>query len=212
MSYPARTGYLDEQKVAEYERVRFSGLMGRYRYAREQAGVGAMVGRLPRDLEFLDVPCGNGRWWSLLEAHATRITAIDVSPAMLRAAESRIARTGVEVTVAEGDAEALPLEDGAVDVAFSHALTKHLPVPVQGKVLAELARVSRRWVVCSFSIFGPVTHQIWRRREFLDSHPLRPEQLDELASAAGLRVVAKKRCSTPIGVEHSVLLERSDPV
>lgn len=182
--------------------------MGRYRNAREQSGVGKMLDQLPKDLEILDVPCGNGRWWPALSPHANRIEALDISPTMLKAAAARAPKMEIEVSVEKGDAELLDLEDDSVDLAFSHALTKHLPIPVQHRVLAELSRVSRRWVVCSFSIFGPLTYQVWRRRKFLDSFPVLPEQLDEMAREAGLRVVSRKRCTTPIGVEYSVLLEK----
>lgn len=208
--YPARSGYLDEAVVSDYEQDRFSGLMGRFRFRQEQAGVQAMVGRLPEGLEILDVPCGKGRWWKTLEPHASRITALDISPTMLEAARGRVPDMSVEVTTAIGDAEAIDRPDNSFDAVFSHALTKHLPVPVQYKVLAEFARVSRTFVVCSFSLFGPVTYQLWRRRQFLDSYPLLPEQLDDMAGAAGLRVEARQRCSTPVGVEYSVLLKKTD--
>ena len=143
-----------------------------------------MVGRLPGSLEILDVPSGKGRWWKTLEPHASRITALDISPTMLEAAQARAPDMGVSVTTAIGDAEAIDLPDESVDAVFSHALTKHLPIPVQHRVLAEFARVSRKFVVCSFSLFGPVTYQLWRRRQFLDSYPLLPEQLDDMADAA----------------------------
>ena len=55
-----------------------------------------------------------------------------------------------EIEFHQASAEDLPLEDGSVDYAFSYALMKHLPVPVQYKVLAEFARVSRKGVICSF--------------------------------------------------------------
>ena len=129
---------------------------------------------------------------------------------MLEAAGKRAEGTQIRVGVQQGDAEALEFETGSVDLVFSHALTKHLPIPVQYRVLSEFSRVSRRWVVCSFSVFGTVTYQVWRRRSFLDSYPLLPEQLKQMAESANLRIVSKERCTTPIGVEFSVLLEKTD--
>ena len=205
MDYPARTGYLDGAVPANYEEDRFSGRLGGYRNAREQRGVGAMIDLVPGGLVSLDCPCGTGRWWPALARKSKEIIARDISPAMLEVAERRIETIPAEVTLAEGDAESLDLDDDAVDLAFSHALTKHLPIPAQHRVLAELGRVSRSWVICSFSVFGRLNYELWRRREFLDSHPVLPEQLRDMARAAGLEVRATRSCSTPLGVERSVL-------
>jgi SAM-dependent methyltransferase len=209
VEYPARTGYLESEVPAQYESRRFSGLMGRYRFSREQQGVGDIIDLLPANLTILDCPCGTGRWWALLERKASSLIAQDISPAMLEVAETRAASMDLDVSLAEGDAENLDLEDGSVDAVFCHALTKHLPIPVQYRVLSELARVSREHVVCSFSIFSRFTYELWRRRDFADSYPLLPHQLRDMAGSAGLEIVTTRRCSTPVGVEHSVLLRKA---
>lgn len=210
VAYSASTSYDDAALVADYEPHRFSGPLGRYRWGREQAGVGRMVDRLPAGVSVLDCPSGIGRWWPVLARRASSITAVDISPAMLEEARRRPTPPGVPVTITEGSAEALELADGSVDVVFSHALTKHLPIPVQYRVLSEFARVSRTWVLCSFGIFTPLTYRWWRRQGLVESFPLLPEQFDDLCRAAGLVRVDAARCTTPLGVEHSVLLRRAE--
>lgn len=207
--YISRTAYLDPGQAGNYERDRFTGALGRYRWRREMDGVGAIVEMLPAGLSILDCPCGVGRWWPVLERRAARIHAVDLSPAMLGEAERRIDSVAVPVEVSEGDAERLELADVSVDAVFSHALTKHLPIPLQQRVLTEFARVSREWVICSFSLLNHLTYELWRRRELVDSNALLPEQLDDLAAAAGLTEVARRRCTTPVGVEHSVLFRKT---
>ncbi|GIK78870.1 MAG: class I SAM-dependent methyltransferase [Acidobacteria bacterium] len=207
--YISRTAYLDPGKAGSYERDRFSGALGRYRWRREMDGVGAVVDMLPAGVSVLDCPCGVGRWWPVLERRAERIHAVDLSPAMLGEAERRIGSVAVPVEVSKGDAERLELADASVDAVFSHALTKHLPIPLQQRVLNEFARVSRAWVVCSFSLLNHLTYELWRRRDLVDSNALLPEQLDDIAAAAGLTEVARRRCTTPIGVEHSVLFRKA---
>jgi ubiquinone/menaquinone biosynthesis C-methylase UbiE len=206
--YISRTAYLDPETAGSYERDRFSGALGRYRWRREMDGVGAIVEMLPAGVSILDCPCGVGRWWPVLERRASRIRAVDLSPAMLGEAERRVDSVAVPVEVSEGDAERLELADASVDAVFSHALTKHLPIPLQQRVLAEFARVSREWVICSFSLLNHLTYELWRRRELVDSNALLPEQLNDLAAAAGLTEVARRRCTTPVGVEHSVLFRK----
>lgn len=183
--------------------------MGHYRYHREQVGVAAIVEKLPPDVTVLDCPCGNGRWWPALSRRAQSIHGVDISPAMLAAARDRAERLELPVTLAEGDAEHLGFGDGSFDVVFSHALTKHLPIPVQYRVLNEFARVTRTWVICSFSLVERATYEIWRRRAFADSFPLLPEQLRDMADDAGLVQVGRRRCTTPLGVEFSVLFRKT---
>jgi ubiquinone/menaquinone biosynthesis C-methylase UbiE len=207
-SYPAKAAYQDYSVAERYEELRFSGWLGRYRWRREQAAVGAMVERLPGGVKVLDCPCGTGRWWKVLSSRATAIVGADVSPGMLRYAAERAERSGISVELLEAEAEKLPFGDESVDYTFSHALTKHLPIPVQANVLREFARVSRFGVVCSFSIFSHASYEFWRRRRPSQSYPLLSEQLEWLADAAGLDREASKKCTTPIGVEHSVLFKK----
>lgn len=145
--YSAKTDYMDAGVAAQYEKVRFSGVLGRYRWKREQDAVGALVRRIPQVSTILDCPCGIGRWWPHLLPRAGKLIAMDISREMLDRASQRpeVAAHSIETMI--GDAEAIPLEDGAVDYVFSHALTKHLPWPVQYKVFSEFARVARRGIV-----------------------------------------------------------------
>jgi len=206
--YSAREAYIDHAIGIEYERVRFSGVLGGYRWRREQAAVRAVLKQIPRDISILDCPCGTGRWWPLLSTMAREITAIDISPGMLQHASERAIRMTVPVTVLAGDAEEIPLPDGSVDYAFSFALMKHLPRPIQYRVLSELARVSRLGVICTFGVLGHLSYEVWRRRRIRESYPLLIEELEWMAAEAELRVEWMTRCTTPIGVERIIRFSR----
>jgi len=208
IEYSAREAYADHAIGVDYERVRFSGALGGYRWRREQAAVRAVLRQVPQDISILDCPCGTGRWWPLLSTRAREITAIDISPGMLQHASERATRMTVPVNVTAGDAEELPLPDEAVDYAFSFALMKHLPRPVQYRVLSELARVSRLGVICTFGVLGHVSYEVWRRRRISESYPLLVEELEWMAIAAGLRIEWMTRCTTPIGVERIIRFSR----
>jgi len=207
--YSAKTAYEDGALVKSYEADRFSSALGRYRYAREQRAVGAILDGLPAGISVLDCPCGIGRWWPLLGRRAASILAMDISEAMLDEARGRAAALDLPVEVRKGDAADLPLEREALDYVFSFALTKHLPMPVQLAVLAEFARVARRGVICTFGLFGPVSYEFWRRRRLVESYPLTLEQLEWMAGEAGLKVERRLPCTTPIGVEHVVLFSKA---
>jgi ubiquinone/menaquinone biosynthesis C-methylase UbiE len=102
----------------------------------------------------LDVPCGAGRLVPVLLRHATSVTAVDRSPAMVAQAEAALPDEIADgrVTTAVASASDLPFEDGAFDVVVCHRLLHHLPAAAdRAGVLAELARVAKRRVVLSFS-------------------------------------------------------------
>ena len=208
LSYSAKEGYHGDSVPIKYERERYSSLFGRYVYGREQRAVGRLIDMLPSGISIADCPCGNGRWWPKLAQKAKHIIALDVSPSMLNYAANQTSKFNIEIDVKEGDAENLCLDDNSVDYVFSHALTKHLPIPIQYKVLSEFARVARLGVICSFGIFTHFSYEFWRHRKLKESYPTFKEELEWMAAAANLKIKAMHKCTTPIGVEHTVLFEK----
>lgn len=71
----------------------------------------------------------------------TRITAVDIAPAMVARIRSRAARLGREVDARIGDAQALGLPDGSVDAVILHLIVA--VAPDGARVVAEAARVLR---------------------------------------------------------------------
>jgi SAM-dependent methyltransferase len=105
------------------------------RAVRERGGAPALV---------LDVPCGTGRLRATLEGFG-RYVGADVSPEML----ARARELGPGCLRAE--AERLPFADGAFEIVLCCRLLHHLRDERRfERVVAELARVSSRWIVASF--------------------------------------------------------------
>ena len=206
--YSARDAYQDYDVGAQYEKLRFSGAMGRYRRWAELRAVNMALEAVEPGSTILDCPCGIGRWWPTLAPKAGKLIAVDISDGMLAHARERAERSGLEVELVKADAESLPLADGSVDWVFSFALTKHLPMPVQYQVMREFGRVARRGVICTFGVFTHLTYEFWRRRKLYGSFPVLSEQLDAIAEEAGLVVEMKPHCTTPIGNERVVLMTK----
>ncbi|MCW2497702.1 class I SAM-dependent methyltransferase [Jatrophihabitans sp.] len=205
-AYKARTAYLDPAVVDGYEQYRFSGPRGRYVWRREQRGVGAMVALVGSARRILDCPTGNGRWLPVLRSlEPELIVQGDLSPAMLAASRARAVQPWAGV---QAEAERLPFGDGVVDLVFCHALTKHLPQETQAAVLAEFARVSSAYVLCSFSVSQGLPGLLRRLRGEGLSRPVTQAWLEAAAAAAGLRVVDSIACTTPVGLERSVLFAK----
>ena len=108
--------------------------------------------------------------WQSRERYGARVTGIDQSAEMLAGARERVAAAGLDelVDLVEAQAEALPLEDGAVDALTHTYLLRYVDDPAA--TLAELARTIRPGGVMASLDFGVPTGaayrpwKLWTRR------------------------------------------------
>lgn len=209
-AYGAKSAYQDYGAASGYEtRPYYQGFLGRYRKRAETGALAALTAAIPEGSLLLDCPCGNGRWFEMLGARASKLIAIDVSHGMIQYAQERAKGLRFAVEVRLGDAEELPLENESVDFAFSYALMKHLPVPTQYRVLGEFSRVARHGVLCSFAVLKHLSYEIWRRKQTAESYPVFLEEVGWMAGAAGLAIDRIRRSSTPLGLEHLILFRKT---
>lgn len=174
-------------------------------------GVGASVAAVLDVLDgageatVLDVGAGIGDFARHLRARApARVVVSDLRDEVLALARRNLRRTD-GVTFLRADARALPLSDGAVDVAHGSLLLHHLDPPDAVVALHELRRVARRGVVVNDLrrgwLAGAATTlsvlALARGRYTRHDGPLSARraytlaELDALADAAGLRLVAR---------------------
>ena len=160
----------------------------------------------------LDVPCAAGRLVPVLLERARRVTALDLSPAMVAVASEALAAeiaSGAAV-VGVGDAERLPFEDGAFDTVVSWRLLHHLTDRARRvRVLTELGRVARRAVVVSWNDAGTwkARFQRWRRRARRSQKLTRAELAAE-AAEAGLALDAAWRLSSLFSLQAGTVLRK----
>ena len=136
----------------------------------------------------LDCPCGAGRLAPTLLARAERVTCVDLSDSMVAEARDALAVHGDAVTFHMASADALPFADDTFDTAVCHRLVHHMETATErAGVFAELARVARRRVICSFSDDSTRKAQSQRRRGVRRRRfPLTPAQFFEEAGVHGL--------------------------
>ena len=91
---------------------------------------------------FLDVATGSGNAALAAARRGCEVVGLDYVPALLDRARQRAEAEAVDVTFVEGDAEAIPFEDGSVDVVAS--VFGAMFAPNQEQTANELARVCRR--------------------------------------------------------------------
>jgi SAM-dependent methyltransferase len=87
----------------------------------------------------LDVGCGPGLVMELFSPYLD-VQGIDLDPDAVTASNARGQRARL------GRAEELPFEDGSFDIVYCSFLLLWTPDPV--KVMEEMTRVSRDWVIC----------------------------------------------------------------
>jgi SAM-dependent methyltransferase len=86
-----------------------------------EEGAAAFVDRLRLRAgeRVLDVACGTGNLTIPAARAGARVTGIDIAPALVAQCAERAAAEGLTVEAREGDAEALPLEDGSFDTVVT---------------------------------------------------------------------------------------------
>ena len=150
------------QRAGEGERYSARRWSDRARAERDPRLVAALLAdRLPKSARILDAPCGTGRLRASL-AERGRYVGLDISEAMLRTAITERA-ADAPLSLARGDLEQLPFPERAFDAVVCCRLLHHLREPQRiDRTVAELVRVSRRFVVASF--WDAASASAWRRR------------------------------------------------
>lgn len=96
-------------------------------------------GQSPEELRVLDVGTGPGFFAIILCELGCQVTAVDLTPAMLREAGCNAGTLAGRIRFMEMNAEALEFEDASFDIVVSRNLTWNLPHPE--KAYAEWTRV-----------------------------------------------------------------------
>lgn len=209
--YTARREYLADDVVENYIPNRFSGILGRYRFRREQRAVNGRIASIPvgEVRSILDCPTGIGRWLpNLATLQPDRIVAVDVSPTMLKRA-STVSLEGVSTDFRQGIAEELPFDDNHFDLVFCHALLKHLPPEAQAQVIKELARVTSKYVIVAASVRRGPAGWIRTLRKAKGAVAVSDSWFQEVLAQNGLGVISAMKATTPLGVEYSYLLRKA---
>jgi len=99
--------------------------------------------------DVLDVGCGTGVAAITAARIGARVRGIDLTPELLERARENARIATVEIEFREGDAEALPFEDGAFDVVLSQFA--HMFAPRPNVAVGEMLRVLKRGGTIAFA-------------------------------------------------------------
>lgn len=137
----------------------------------------------------LDVGTGTGRMAELFAAQASRVTAFDKSPEMLRIARARLQNLPAEsVDLVQGDFAALPFAADSFDTLLFHQVLHYAQEPEA--VLAEAARVTRPGGIVAVVDFAAHDREDLRSQHAHARLGFSDEQMLALLSQAGFAPAA----------------------
>jgi len=111
---------------------------------------------IPRG-QVLDAPCGGGRVTMMLAGLGYKMTAADLSDAMLEITREKITANGLKIPVEKQDLEHLTYPDHHFDAIISFRLFHHFPNDeIRQRVVTELCRVAKGFVALSY--FSPYSY------------------------------------------------------
>jgi len=187
---------------AEYQRVENAAtynlayrdkLLKRSSTRREFELIARHIARVGRSRVILDLPCGGGRLTPAFAGSADLVIEADIALGQLLYGRQA---SSVETPRAWMTASAfhIPLRDQAVDGTISVRLSHHLPTAAEReRHLAELLRVSRRFVIMTFFDQASLKNRLRQLRRPFDRQPpkmtMTTARVAEIARAHGARLV-----------------------
>jgi len=161
---------MTEKNAAYAGRVKYTEARSR-KYQQRKSGKNSAEMRLlerafaliPKNHRVLDAPCGGGRVSIHLSGKGYRVSAADLSEAMIKIAREKFAENGLSANVEQQDVEKLTYPDRHFDTIVSFRLFHHFPaVDIRRRVVNELCRVAGKNVVLSY--FSPVSFTSMRNK------------------------------------------------
>jgi ubiquinone/menaquinone biosynthesis C-methylase UbiE len=157
----------------------------------------------------LDLPCGGGRVSPPLAPHTDLLIEADIALGQVRYGRDK-GRVATKQTWMTASGFHIPLKDSSVDGAVCIRLNHHLPLPAEReKLVRELLRVARRFVIMTFLDFHSIKNSLRRMRRPFDRKPpkctMKVSEVRELARSCGAEMAA---CPAlfPVGSGHRYAL------
>ncbi|MCG3150010.1 MAG: Ubiquinone biosynthesis O-methyltransferase [Verrucomicrobiae bacterium] len=167
---------------------------------------------IPKDYRVLDAPCGGGRVSVHLAGRGYRMSAADLSPAMVEVARENMAAHNLTLTVEQQDVEKFTYADRHFDAVISFRLFHHFPTAdIRRRVVRELCRIADKNVVLSY--FHPslstLRRKIRERKKGAQKYITALPEVEGYFQEAGFRLVKDFAQLPVIHTLHVAVFERS---
>jgi SAM-dependent methyltransferase len=149
--------------------------------------------RLDRDARVLDAGCGSGQWAIAFAERGARVTAIDLSPEMIRRARDHASARGPDIEWRTGDVTRLADPLAVFDAIHARVLLHLVPdVPAALRELRRVLRPGGRLLASVPGALSPIYRASWMRHlpgGDPGNNYLLPWELETLLLEYGWRVI-----------------------
>lgn len=154
---------------------------------REISCIEQLLASRPRCSRLLDIPCGGGRVSGPLAKATDLLLQADLSLSQVLIARQTMGSQG-NIAWLTASAFLIPLKEGTVDGILCNRLTHHLPAVEQERLISELLRVSKSFVILSYYDHDSFKSRGRRLRGKNPGHTLKRSDLDTMAKRNGATV------------------------
>jgi SAM-dependent methyltransferase len=174
--------YRDAAVAADYDQHRFTTPRRQRRNIRKWRAIRRALDQAGDVSSVLDLPCGTGRFTGHLARSGLNVIGGDISLQMMReAADSPLVQHPGVVGYVQGDAERLPFRDRSLDCVVSIRFMFHVDPITRRRILREMGRISKRWLIVDYRHRYSARWISWRIRHalgLLDQVPERVSRSD----------------------------------
>jgi SAM-dependent methyltransferase len=172
--------YRDPAVAADYDQHRFTTPRRQRRNVRKWRAIQRALDAAGDVHSVLDLPCGTGRFTGHLARLNLEVVGGDISLQMMREVDASpdVAHPRIAGYV-QADAEALPFDDRCLDCTVSIRFMFHVDPITRRRILREMGRVSRRWLIIDYRHRYSARWVLWRIRHALGLLPEVPERVNK---------------------------------
>ena len=151
--YYVKHAYQNKRYASIYEKTRFEGIYGRTKNWNTKRVISKLVRLTGRKGFALDIPCGTGRLSHLIVKSGYQWIGADISLEMMMESRKKM-MNGMEGSSwwnIRLDAEMMPFKDDSLDCIFSIRFIYHIPVEIRYRMLKEMRRVTKKWMIIDYN-------------------------------------------------------------
>ncbi|MCP2519378.1 class I SAM-dependent methyltransferase [Candidatus Aminicenantes bacterium AC-335-A11] len=213
MSEGTKNHIFGREEVEKYERKRYKGLDQKIVNWREKSIVQKILKNISEEnFSILDIPCGYGRFINILENNGNKIFASDLSFSMVEKAREKNYKNFYFVSNLK---LGIPIKSNTIDCVFCFRFFHHLHYREERvKVLKELERISKKWIIISCYIENKI-HSIQRkiRKKLMKKKTkikiISLEDLESEVNYAKLKIIKIFPVLKGIHSQHIILLKKA---
>ncbi len=168
----------------------------------------------PRCETLLNIPSGGGRLSKTLASHTNTLIEADIALGQLRYAHQQSGDVDSRIWMT-ASAFHIPFKSDSVDAVICCRLCHHLPTAIEReRLVAELLRVARRFVIMTFFDYDSPKNYLRRARRPFNNKPpkmtMTRERLSELASQHDAKLVVSPALAYLFSGHRYALLVKND--